>query len=107
MVDQTDPNSQFHPYQPATEIPVSERPKSGLSGLLRKIGIGDDVIDKFKSSVSGVNMDSVKSSLNNMDVKGSVNKARDYARSNPGKVLGGLALAVIGAGLMAQRSRSR
>lgn len=106
MVDQTDPNNQFHPYQPATETPVSERPTSGISGMLRKIGIGDDVIDRVKSGVGGVNMDSLKNSWNNVDVKSSVNKARDYARSNPGKVLGGLALAVIGAGLMAQRSRS-
>src|SRR5512140_796573 len=105
MVDQTNPNDQFHPYQPATETPVSERPQSGISGMLRKVGIGDDVIDRVKSSVSGVNMDSLKSRWNGMDVNGSVNKARDYARSNPGKVLGGLAAAVIAAGLLARRSR--
>jgi MYXO-CTERM domain-containing protein len=40
-----------------------------------------------------------------MDVSGSVTKARDYARNNPSKVLGGLAMAVIGAGLLSRRRR--
>ena len=39
-----------------------------------------------------------------VDMRGSVNKARDVARNNPGIALGGLALAAIGAGLL-RRSR--
>lgn len=110
MVDQTNPTEQFHPYQPATSTPVSERSSSGLGGMLRKVGIGDDVIDRFSGMFSGTNMrggiDKMKSNLSDVNLKGSVTKARDYARTNPGKVLGGLAIAVIGAGLIAKRSRS-
>lgn len=31
MVDNLNPNSQFHPYQPMDATPVSERPPGGLS----------------------------------------------------------------------------
>ena len=33
MVDNTNPNSQFHPYQPMTDTPASERQTSGLGSL--------------------------------------------------------------------------
>jgi hypothetical protein len=62
MVDNTNPVSQFHPYQPVRDVPASERPSSGL--------------------------------------KDTVNKARDWGRQNPGTLLGGLAAAAIGIGLM-------
>jgi hypothetical protein len=42
--------------------------------------------------------------LRNVDVRQSVDRFRGYAQSNPGKVLGGLAALVIGAGLMRRRS---
>jgi len=32
MVDNVNPNSQFHPYQPVTDTPAAERPK-GLDAL--------------------------------------------------------------------------
>ena len=34
MVDNVNPNSQFHPYQPMTETPVSEKLTGGLKGML-------------------------------------------------------------------------
>ena len=77
MVDNINPNSQFHPYQPMTETPVSERMNSGLSGM----------------------MDSMK----NFEMKGSVDKVRGVAQKNPGAVLGGLAALAIGLGLMRGR----
>ena len=40
------------------------------------------------------------SGLGSMNWQQPMNKVRDYARSNPGKALGALALAVIGAGLV-------
>ncbi|MCU1228461.1 MAG: hypothetical protein JWO97_1345 [Acidobacteria bacterium] len=78
MVDNMNPNSQFHPYQPETSTPAIEKTPAGLSSILQRFG-------------------------QNVDVKGSVEKARGYARANPGMVLGGLAAAVIGAGLMRGR----
>ncbi len=75
MVDNINPNSQFHPYQPMDAIPHSEERVSGLSGILKKIGIDDRSVDK----------------------------ARGFAQKNPGMVLGGLAALAIGMGLMRRR----
>ena len=75
MVDNTNPNTQFHPYQPMTATPVSETSKSGLGSMLKKIGIDDRSVDK----------------------------ARGIAQKNPGMVLGGLAALAIGMGLMRRR----
>ena len=69
MIDNVNPSSQFHPYQPVNDTPASERRQGGLSDTLN----------------------------------GSLNKVRDYARSNPGVILGGLAALAIGAGLMRKR----
>lgn len=85
MIDNTNPTSQFHPYQPPDAIPVSERPKSGgLGGILSGLGINPS---KIGSSLKNVNL----------------SKARTMARNNSGLVLGGLAALVIGAGLMRGR----
>ena len=75
MVDNINPNSQFHPYQPMRATPNSELRGSGLSGMLKTIGIDDR----------------------------SVEKARGFAQKNPGMVLGGLAALAIGMGLMRRR----
>jgi hypothetical protein len=79
MVDNMNPNSQFHPYQPVNETPNAERRPSVLGGL-GNLG-----------------------NLRNMDWQGSVNKARDYARNKPGVALGALAALAIGAGLLRGR----
>jgi len=55
----------------------------------------------------GDTLKNLQSSLNNVNVQDMANKARDYARSNPAKVLGGLSALVIGAGLLAGRGRRR
>ena len=59
--------------------------------MLRKVGINSDQLG------------SLGSSLKNVNVNDSINKARDYARKNPAAVLGGLAAAVIGLGMMRGR----
>jgi hypothetical protein len=90
MVDNYNPSNQFHPYQPPDATPQTGS-TSGLGDMLRKVGIDSDQLG------------SLGSSLKNVDVNGSVNKARDYARKNPALVLGGLAAAVIGMGMMRGR----
>jgi len=80
MVDNVNPNTQFHPYQPETSTPHTSRPLSGLGGILEKVG------------------------LNNVDVRSKLNQARGVARNNGGLVLGGLAALAIGAGLMRKRA---
>ena len=45
MVDNVNPTSQFHPYQPQDATPQSERPvQSGLGGILSKLGIDQSKI---------------------------------------------------------------
>lgn len=82
MVDNVNPTSQFHPYQPERSIPQTERlSRGGLGGML--------------------------GNLKNVDVRGQLGKARSAAQRNPGMVLGGLAALVIGAGLMRKRGMAR
>ncbi len=83
MVDNTNPTSQFHPYQPPDVTPQPAE-LGGLGGMLRKVGIDP-------------------ATISNIDVKGSVEKARGVARKNPGLVLGGLAAAAIAFGLMRKK----
>jgi hypothetical protein len=94
MVDHEVPTNQFHPYQPVDAIPQTEKPATGLAAMLNKVGISEEATN------------SITGSLNQVDVKGTINKARDYARANPSKVLGGLAALIIGAGLMRSRGKS-
>ena len=89
MVDNTNPTTQFHPYQPPAAVPVSERPESGVSGVLARAGVDSTRIS-----------DAVK----NLDVKNSVGRVRQYARDNPAKFLGGIAAVVIGIGMLRRRS---
>ena len=90
MVDNLNPNSQFHPYEPMNATPQSDVTSGGLSGMLKKIGINDQMLGNMK----------------NVDVRQSVEKARGYAQKNPSAVLGGLAALAIGLGMMRGR-RSR
>jgi len=92
MVDITNPTNQFHAYQPVDATPNADKPVGGLSGMLGKLGIDTN------------NLGSLGDTVKNVNVRGSLDKARSYARSNPALVLGGLAAAVIGAGLMRRRS---
>lgn len=94
MVDNTNPTSQFHPYQPQDAIPQtgSNISSGGLGSILSKVGLNG-------SSLSGLG-----SALNNVNMRGGIDKMRASANKNPGMVLGGLAALVIGAGLMRKRS---
>lgn len=92
MVDNLNPTSQFHPYQPQDAVPQTGGPAGGLGGILSKLGIDPSKIGALGSTVS------------NMDVRGGLEKARGMARSNPSLILGGLAALAIGAGLLRKRS---
>lgn len=94
MIDNVNPTSQFHPYQPPDAIPQTGS-KSGVRGWLRKVGIDQSKIDALSGGMRGTNM------------RGQLGSLRGYARNNSGKVLGGLAALVIGAGLLRRRSAQR
>ena len=91
MVDNMNPTNQFHPYTPETSMPAAERlslRRSAVSNLLEKVGVDPNRLP------DGLKNFNVSPWLNMLD------KARGYARRHPAKVLGGLAIAAIGAGLM-------
>ena len=94
MVDNMNPTSQFHPYQPQDATPQTGS-TSGLGGILSKLGIDQSKIGAWGNG------------LNNVDVRGGIEKARGVARNNPGMVLGGLAALAIGMGMMRKRSMMR
>lgn len=100
MVDNVNPTSQFHPYQPQDATPQTgstgnATSSSGLGGILSKLGI-----DQSKIGAMGGN-------LKNVDMRGQLDKARGMAQKNPSLVLGGLAALAIGAGLMRKRGMAR
>lgn len=82
MIDNSIPTSQFHPYQkPEIDSPAR-------SGSL------DSVLEKF-----GVD----RKTFSDLTSPESIDKARTFARNNGAILLGGLAVAVIGAGLLFRR----
>jgi hypothetical protein len=83
MIDNQIPTNQFHPYQPVEATPQRHATAGGMKGMLEKSGLG--------------------SILNDTNVRRTLDRARSYARSNSSMVLGGLAAAVIGAGLLSSR----
>jgi hypothetical protein len=91
MVDNMNPTNQFHPYQRETSVPVSERPATGLNGILNKVGIDPTSVSSITDQMKGLN------------VNQSVGKIRAYAKANPAKVVAGLAAAAIGLGLLRGR----
>lgn len=93
MVDNTNPTSQFHQYQPQDATPQTESVSTGLGGILGKLGIDSS---KIGSALGG---GSLRGGLNS-----GLGKVRSTAQTNPGMVLGGLAALAIGAGLMRKRS---
>jgi hypothetical protein len=85
MVDNLNPTNQFHPYTKPDATPHSEvTTRGGLSGILRRVGMGN---------------------TSNVTMRQSVDKFRGYAQKNPSAVLGGLAALAIGMGMMRQRRR--
>ncbi len=37
MVDNVNPVSNFHPYQPVSDVPAAQKPVTGWRGLLQKV----------------------------------------------------------------------
>ena len=89
MVDDVNPTTQFHPYRAPDAVPQSEARKSdALTRSLKRLGIDQNQLDAVRSRLNGPN----------------ITAARTWARNHGGLALGGLAVAVIGAGLLARRS---
>lgn len=77
---------------------------AGIVSVLEKFGVGENQINAVRDTLKNVNIDQQLDKAKEQ-VTESLNKARDYAKQNPGAVLAGVAVLVIGAGLLAASTR--
>jgi len=79
---------------------------AGFETLLAKIGINDQTMTKVREALSDIDLDEqIKNVRGYLTESGG--KAKDYAKANPAKVLGGLAALVIGAGVLMQSVKEK
>lgn len=72
---------------------------SGIEHFLGKLGISDDAINNLKNSMQNADVDEYLNQARDYLRSGS-DKAKSYAKENPGKVAAGVAVLAIGAGLL-------
>lgn len=73
---------------------------AGIVSVLEKFGVGESQINAVRDTLKNVNIDQQLDRAKEQ-VTDSLNKARVYAKQNPGAVLAGVAVLAIGAGLLA------
>jgi hypothetical protein len=95
MMDNINPNSNFHPYQPIDAVPHAEKPERGVVGLVEKAGMDPD---KFRNLTERVR------SMNGRDW---LERVRSFTMSRLGLAFGSIAVAAIGAVLMRRRIARR
>jgi hypothetical protein len=71
----------------------------GLEQFLGKLGISDDMINNLKSSIDQVDVEEYLNTARDY-LKTNGEKARTFAKDNPGKVAAGVAVLAIGTGLL-------
>ena len=86
---------------------------AGLEQFLGRIGISDEMIRNLKTQMQNVDIDeylnTARDYLKNAGekVKDGSDKAKTYAKDNPGKVAAGVAVLAVGAGLLINSLRDR
>lgn len=73
---------------------------AGVLSLLERFGVTESQLSAVRDTLKNVNLEESLDKAKEQ-VSESMTKARDYARQNPGAVAAGLAVLVIGAGLLA------
>ena len=73
---------------------------SGIVSILEKFGVSETQLNTVRETLKNVNIDQSLDKAKET-VTDSITKAREYAKKNPGAVVAGLAVLVIGAGLIA------
>ncbi len=71
----------------------------GLEQFLGKLGVSDEMIDSLRSSVQNIDIDEYLGTVRDY-LKSGTGKATTYAKENPGKVAAGAAVLAVGAGLL-------
>ncbi|HEV7485778.1 MAG TPA: hypothetical protein VGQ65_08845 [Thermoanaerobaculia bacterium] len=81
-------------------------PDHELHGFLGRFGISESMISSLKNSMENVNADECLNTARNY-LSVSSSKATDFAKENPGKVVTGVAVLALGAGLLVSALRER
>ena len=71
----------------------------GLEQFLGKLGISDDMISNLKNQMQNVDVEEYLNTAREY-LKTGGDKAKSYAKENPGKVAAGVAVLAVGAGLL-------
>jgi hypothetical protein len=79
---------------------------AGIVTLLEKFGVNESQISSVRESLEKANVDQALDKAREQ-VNDAVGKARTYAKQNPGAVLAGIAVLVVGAGLIAGAALKR
>ncbi len=70
----------------------------GLEQFLAKLGISDEMINNLKTQMQNVNVEEYLNTAREY-LKTGGDKAKSFAKENPGKVAAGVAVLAVGAGL--------
>lgn len=79
---------------------------SGIVSVLEKFGVNEEQLNSVRETLKNVNIDQSLERAKEQ-VTESITKAREYAKRNPAAVAAGLAVLVIGAGLIAAAASRR
>lgn len=83
-----------------------KRIAGSVAEMLEKLGLNAQQLKAVRDSIEGLNVDESLEKARTY-VNDSLNKARDYAKQNPGVVIGGLSVLVIAAGLLTASTLKR
>lgn len=78
----------------------------GIAEMLEKLGLNEQQLKTVRDSIEGMNVEESLEKARTY-VNDSLNKAREYAKQNPGVVIGGLSALVIAAGLLTASTLKR
>lgn len=79
---------------------------SSVAEMLEKLGLNEQQLKAVRDSIEGMNVEESLEKARTY-VNDSLNKAREYAKQNPGVVIGGLSALVIAAGLLTASTLKR
>jgi hypothetical protein len=71
----------------------------GLEQFLGKLGISDEMINNLKTQMQNVDVEEYLNTARDY-LRDSSDKAKSFAKENPGKVAAGVAVLAVGAGLL-------
>jgi hypothetical protein len=85
---------------------IGEGQNRGLEQFLGKIGISDDMVQTLRSSLQNVDVEEYLNTAREY-LKTGTTKSGNFAKQNPGKIAAGVAVLAVGAGLLISSLRER